>query len=140
MVDVGPASRASQRAMDAVADGQVPRPMTAWHCCLELYAVITRLPAEVRVSPAIAHRLVRDEVLARFDVVQLTEDRRLAFLQEVERERVVGGRTYDAHIAEVARLAGVGTVVTDNRRHFTTLARHGVVVLRSGELIEAAGL
>jgi predicted nucleic acid-binding protein len=49
---------------------------------------------------------------------------------------VAGGRIYDAHIAEIARLAGASIVVTDNRRHFTILMKHGVRVLRPKELAE----
>ena len=48
-------------------------------------------------------------------------------------DRAVGGRVYDAHIAEIARLAGTRVVVTDNRRHFTTLLRAGVRVLTTEE-------
>ena len=140
VVDMGPSSEASQRILDAVADGRLQQPMTAWHCCLEFYAVLTRLPEELRVPPPVAHQLVRSEVIARFDVRQLAEDQRLPFFLEVERERVVGGRLYDAHIAEVARVARAGTVVTDNRRHFTSLMRHGVVVLSAEELVEEEGL
>ncbi len=44
---------------------------------------------------------------------------------------MAGGRIYDAHIAEVARECGAKVVVTDNARHFSGLARHGVRVARS---------
>jgi len=39
-------------------------------------------------------------------------------LRAAARDAIVGGRLYDAHIAEIARSAGAGVVVTDNRRHF----------------------
>jgi len=51
-----------------------------------------------------------------------------------------GGRIYDAHSAEVARLAGAQIVVTENRRHFIPLLRHGIRVLVSAELAAELGL
>ncbi len=54
--------------------------------------------------------------------------------------RVVGGRVYDAHIAEIARLSGVKVVVTDNRRHFLSLARHGIRVLGAEEFARSTRL
>jgi len=48
--------------MDAVANGQIERPLTAWHCCLEFYSVTTRLPEEYRLEPEIALRLLREEI------------------------------------------------------------------------------
>ena len=55
------------------------------------------------------------------------------FLSEVERDRVAGGRIYDAHIAQIARRARVRTVLTENRRHFTVLLRDGIRVLTAKE-------
>ena len=46
-------------------------------------------------------------------------------------DRLVGGRIYDAHIAEIARVARVSVVVTDNVRHFADLRRHGVEVMNA---------
>jgi hypothetical protein len=43
-------------------------------------------------------------------------------------EGTAGGRVYDAHIADIARVAGARTIVTDNRRHFITALRHGIRV------------
>jgi hypothetical protein len=51
-------------------------------------------------------------------------------------EGTKGGRIYDARIAEIARLAGARLVATENRRHFTSLLRHGIRVLVSAELAQ----
>ena len=71
-----------------------------------------------------------------FRVEQLPPDARLSFLESAIEERVAGGRVYDAHVAEIARLAGAGIVVTDNRRHFSVLMKHGVQVLGPSEFAE----
>lgn len=70
----------------------------------------------------------------------MPDDTLSAFFVSCTAEGVVGGRMYDAHIAEVARFAGCQTVVTDNVRHFGILARHGVRVLRAREFLAAASL
>ena len=139
IIDFGPSSQHAQLLMDAVADGRIERPLTAWHCCLEFYSVTTRLPEEYRLEPEIALRFLREEVFARFSVHDLPAEGREEFLISTVGEGTKGGRIYDAHIAEIARLAGARLVATENRRHFTSLLRHGVRVLVSAELAEEIG-
>jgi len=139
MIDFGRGSQHALLVMDAVADGRIERPATAWHCCLELYSVTTRLPEEYRLDPAIALRLLREEVFARFSVHGLPEERQEEFLVSAAGEGTTGGRIYDAHIAEIARLAGARLVITENRRHFAALPRHGIRVLASAELASELG-
>jgi hypothetical protein len=50
-IDFGRSSQHAQLLMDAVADGRIECPLTAWHCCLEFYSVTTRLPEEYRLEP-----------------------------------------------------------------------------------------
>jgi predicted nucleic acid-binding protein len=133
LIDLGPANAQAQRVMDAIAQGRLRRVQTGWHCCLELYAVSTRLPPELRLAPSDALRLIETEILARFEMCQLPRQDIGTFLRSAAREGVAGGRIYDAHIAEIARLAGARTVVTDNRRHFTSLMRHEIRVLSTEE-------
>jgi hypothetical protein len=138
MLDLGAVSVPAQRIMQAVADGRL-RPMTAWHCCLELYSVTTRLPEELRLAPGDATTLV-EEILDRFDVQVLPARARPPFVRAAAEDRVAGGRIYDAHIGEVARRASASMVVTDNRRHFVTLLRHGIRVLSAAELASEQSL
>jgi len=140
LIELGKASEFPQRIMTAIASGKVRRAATAWHCCLEFYSVATRLPEEFRVAPEDALQLIEEEVLARLEVRQLPEEARQCFLRALAQDRVVGGRVYDAHIAEIARLSGARTVVTDNRRHFAALARHGIRVLSAEEFARSSNL
>jgi len=140
LIEIGGPSEYPQRIMTAIAGGQVRRAVTAWHCCLEFYSVTTRLPEEFRLAPEEALRLVEEEVIARLEVRQLSNRDREGFLRALEQERVIGGRVYDAHIAEVARVSGARVIVTDNRRHFLSLGRHGIRVLGAEEFVKAAGL
>ena len=137
LVDFGPQSAPAQSLMHAVAERRVEAPATAWHCCLEFFSVATRLPPEFRVTPADAILLLHDEVFGRMAVHDLPESDRLPMLKAAAREAIVGGRVYDAHIAEVARAAGATVVVTDNRRHFLSALRYGLRVETPSEYLAA---
>jgi predicted nucleic acid-binding protein len=140
LIDMGEVSVAAQAALTAVAEARVRHPLTAWHCCLEFYSVATRLPAELRLRPSDAAELLREEVLARFKVLDLPARDRRTFLRDAAQDAVAGGRVYDLHIAEVARASGAGVVVTDNRRHFSSLLRYDIRVLGTAEFVDEAGL
>ena len=139
VIDFGRDPHDALLLMDAIADGRIERPMTAWPCCLEFYAVTTRLPEEYRLEPEIALRLLREEIFARFSIHDLPAELREEFLVSTIGEGTIGGRIYDAHIAEIARQAGARLVATENRRHFTPLLRHGIRVLVSAELADEIG-
>ena len=139
MIDMGEVSVAPQAALTAIAAGRVKQPLTAWHCCLEFYSVATRLPPEFRLRPADAVLLLEEEVLARFAVVDLPAQERKRLLQDAARDGVAGGRVYDLHIAEAARVHGARVVVTDNRRHFSSLLRYDVRVLGTAEFLSEIG-
>jgi predicted nucleic acid-binding protein len=134
LIDLGAPSRNAGPLLDAVAKGRIRHPQTAWHCCLEVYSVATRLPEEFRLTPADALTLIEEEILQRFAVLDLPTRSRGAFLKLCAREGIRGGRLYDAHVAEIARSARASVVVTDNQRDFAVLERHGIPVL------DAAGL
>jgi len=137
-IDVGPSSRAAQNVMDAIADGKVERPLTAWHCCLEYYAVATRLPEELRLSPPDALRLVEEEILGRFVVVDLPPRDRHSFFKSAVAQRVAGGRLYDAHIAAIARSSDASVIVTENVRHFRSSPGDPLRVLTAAEFLAEA--
>jgi predicted nucleic acid-binding protein len=137
VIDFGESARPAQRIFDAIADGRLRRPHTAWHCCLEFYAVSTRLPEEFRLSAADCWRVMREELMARFEIHQLPARVGKAFFEAAASDGTVGGRIYDAHIAEIARSVGSKIVVTDNRRHFTSLLRDGIRVLTAQEFARA---
>jgi predicted nucleic acid-binding protein len=137
LIEFGPQSAPAQSLMHAVAERRVASPVTAWHCCLEFFSVATRLPSEFRVPPGDAVVLLQEEVFARMAVHDLPSGDRLAMLRAAGRDGLVGGRIYDAHIAEVARAAGATVVVTDNRRHFLSALRYGLRVETPAECVAA---
>lgn len=78
-IELGDSSQACHRVLDAIAEGRLREPVTAWHCCLELFSVLTRLPQEYRLDPADALRLLEKELLARFEVLALPSGERGPF-------------------------------------------------------------
>jgi predicted nucleic acid-binding protein len=136
LIDLGAVSHSPQTIMTAIADGQLKRPLTAWHCCLEFYSVATRLPPELRLGAADAVRLLEEEVMARFEIVDLPPPERKRFVRDAARDAVTGGRVYDLHIAEVARAHRARLVVTDNPRHFSSLLRYDIRVLSTPEFVD----
>ncbi len=139
LVDFGPQSAPAQRLLHEVVEKRTPTAATAWHCCLEFFSVATRLPAEFRLTPADALKLLDAEVLHRMAVHELPAGDRLSLLRTAAEDGTAGGRIYDAHIAEVARAAGAGVIVTDNRRHFLAALRHGLRVETPSEYLRARG-
>jgi predicted nucleic acid-binding protein len=137
LIYLGPQSEPAQSLLHAVAEKTLPRPATAWHCCLEFFSVVTRMPPEFRLTPADAARLLEQEVFGRMDVHELPEEERLPFVRRASEDGVAGGRVYDAHIADIARAAGAAVIVTDNRRHFVAALRHGIRVVTPTEAIVA---
>jgi predicted nucleic acid-binding protein len=136
LVYFGPQSQAAQLVLHGVAEKQIRDAATAWHCCLEFYSVATRLPPEFRLSPGDAHELLTREVMARMAVHELPAGDRAALLQTALEDGTIGGRIYDAHIAEVARAAGATVIVTDNRKHFLASLKHGIRVETPAEFLK----
>jgi len=135
LIDFGPQSAPAQSVLHAVAENIAKDPATAWHCCLEFFSVSTRLPAEYRLTPVDALHLLEAEIFERVEVHDLPAGDRLPMLRSASRDLTIGGRIYDAHIAEVARAAGARVVVTDNRRHFLAALRHGIRVETPAEFL-----
>jgi predicted nucleic acid-binding protein len=138
LIDLGPQSAPAQSLLHAVAEKNVTGPGTAWHCCLELVSVATRLPPEFRLAPEDAIRLLEEEVFARMAVHDLPPADRKPMLRLISEDGVAGGRIYDVHIAEIARAAGAKVIVTDNRRHFVSALRHGLRVETPSEFLVSA--
>ena len=102
----------------------VPAPALA-----EAYAVMTRLPAPHRVSPADACELLSGSLERRAKVVGLSEKETWRFLHRNVSRSVAGGSTYDALILACARKGGAQRVLTLDRRDFLRLATGEIEVV-----------
>jgi predicted nucleic acid-binding protein len=92
------------------------------HTFAELYSVLTRLPVKPTIAPAIAQRLI-DENLRLFVAIPLTaHDYQQAIACMVELN-LPGGGIFDALIAQAALKAEVDVLLTLNPGHFTRLGK-----------------
>lgn len=88
-------------------------PYTVSHCMLEVYSVLTRMPAPFRapgdVAASYVQRQFGDRVLhPRLDTIEVLPARLAAL-------GIVGGAAYDALIAETARVEAAQLVSLDRR-------------------------
>lgn len=112
-------------AHEAVVRWWAGRPITlAGHASVETYAVLTRLPGDLRLAPTDAARLMA----TRFDDVLLPDTETLTRLPEtLGRLGIAGGATYDALVA-LAALEHDATLATRDERARETYERVGVRV------------
>ena len=92
--------------------------LVAAHTLAELYAILTRLPVEPRIPPALALRLIESNVLETCEVVALSADDYAALLRHLASLSIAGGAVYDALLLHAAWKADVDQVVTLNARDF----------------------
>jgi len=92
--------------------------LVAAHSLAELYATLTSLPIQPRISPAVAQQLIRRNVLDLFEVVALSDSDYITVLDHLTDLGIVGGATYDALILQAASKANVDQVITLNEKDF----------------------
>ena len=92
--------------------------VVASHSIAELYAVLTTLPVHPRISPSIARRLIRQNVLDLCEIVSLSPKDYIAIIDHLSESGIVGGVTYDALIIYTARKVDADRVITLNEKDF----------------------
>lgn len=90
----------------------------AAHSLAELYAVLTRLPVQPRISPSLAVQLIRTNILGICGIVALSEDDYVALLDHLAGLGIAGGVVYDAILLHAALKAEVDQIVTLNESDF----------------------
>jgi predicted nucleic acid-binding protein len=108
------------RAVEAIEGrrSRRERMVVAAPALVETYAVLTRLPAPHRLSPEVARHLVEENFVRGASCVALDADGYRSLIRSAPAAGVSGGRTYDAVIAQCARQARVGTLLTFDASHF----------------------
>lgn len=88
------------------------------HTLCELYAIMTSLPTQRKVSSTDIWRLIRESILSNFEIVELTKSDYRAILESLAQNNVRGGATYDALVAHAALKAQVDKLLTFNPAYF----------------------
>ena len=137
LVEMGAASAPACQIIDDIARGEVPQPLTAWDCRLEFYSSRRDCRPGCDSSRSWPGGWLKRRSLAASWCTTFLPIRGCGSFADAASNHVAGGRIYDAHIAETARLAGARVVVTDNQRHFMALARDGIQVCNGAEFVDA---
>ena len=101
------------------------RPELPAQSALETYSVLTRLPPPHRAAPGIVQEFLAVSFPSPY--LALAPASIATFIAELADLGIVGGATYDALIAAVARGAGAALVTCDQRAR-RTYERIGVAV------------
>jgi predicted nucleic acid-binding protein len=99
---------------------------------VEGYAVLTRLPSPHRLSGADALGVLDADFMRQARIVTLEASAYRDLLRRAPRGGVVGGRVYDAVIAECALRARASTLLTFNAGHFGAFADRGLEIVVPG--------
>ena len=92
------------------------------HSIAESYAVLTRLPAQPRIYPAEAARLVADNLVQHFKLVPAGKDDYLQALAWARDGGWPGAKIYDALLVACAAQCQAERVYTFNLEDFRLLA------------------
>jgi predicted nucleic acid-binding protein len=118
------ALRALQQAFDH------DRVLVPGPALIEVFSVMTRLPAPHRISPSDARELL-EQTFTAVRVVVLTAQELWRLLRAMPEQHVAGGRVYDAHILACARKAEASVLWTFNERDFETLVEGDEIAIRT---------
>ena len=92
--------------------------IVAAHTIAELYAVLSTLPIKPRISPLIARKLIRENIVTTAKIISLTPREYISVIKQISELGLSGGITYDALIARVAQKAKAERLLTLNADHF----------------------
>ena len=105
--------------------------IVAGHTVAELYAVLSSLPTRPRISPAVAWRLIHENIEAVGKIVSLTAAECSSTIKKISEMGLAGGITYDALIAKVAEKSKVEQLLTLNSDHFKRVWPEGEKIIVS---------
>lgn len=116
-----PQYRSSFGIVKAVRDGEIEG-FVSTHGMAEFYSVITRVPFNPRIRPADAGRLLDENILPWFGLVELSSGDYRSTLQSYAAAGLVGGIIFDALHLCAAKKANCDLIYTFNLRDFRAIA------------------
>lgn len=99
---------------------------------IEAYAVLTRLPAPHRLSPADALTLLEANFMSGSKIIALGAKSYRILLRRSPAKGIAGGRTYDAVIVACVLKAKAATLLTFNESDFLSVAERGMKIVVPG--------
>jgi predicted nucleic acid-binding protein len=90
----------------------------AAHSIAELYAILSILPVQPRISLVTANQLIQQNVLDICKIVSLSVQDYTRIIKHLSESNIVGGVTYDAIILYTAFKTDIDRIVTLNKNDF----------------------
>lgn len=118
-----------QRIISGTVEG-----VLSLHTLAEFYSVLTRAPLQAPVSPELAQRMIRENLVRHFVTVSLSEKDYEIAINRVVEVGLRGGAIHDSLILQVAIRKSIPLVVTWNKKHFERLSG-GRVRIESPDLL-----
>jgi predicted nucleic acid-binding protein len=119
-----------ERSIAAFARADPRSACSAAHALAEVYATLTRLPANYGATPEQA-LLCLESIEERLSLVTLDVGEYRSAIRESAALGIVGGTIYDAVLGMCARKARVEVVYTWNTRHFQRLGPEIAAIART---------
>jgi predicted nucleic acid-binding protein len=88
------------------------------HSLAEIYAVLTRLPVQPRITPQLALQVIQHNIIGVCTIMALSSDDYVQIVSDLANSGLAGGVTYDAIAAYIAKQAQVDHLVTLNAKDF----------------------
>jgi predicted nucleic acid-binding protein len=104
------------------------RLITATHAVAECFAVLTRLPDRIRITPREAYERLTENLSQNFAVVGLDPDACWLAMRTISGRDLGGGLIYDALIAHCCAQAGASILLTWDVQNFVRVAPSGLAV------------
>jgi predicted nucleic acid-binding protein len=123
LIEPHPFHQRALRWIEAVAGGRA-KAECSWHAAAETWAVLTRLPLEPPISPALAEVAV-DRLLKMIEPVEIDRDAYRVALRRCSERGLRSGALFDALHLVVAERRRVDAFVTFNRADFERLLADG---------------
>ena len=99
------------------------------HTLAESYAVLTKLPISPKISPDMAQRLIRDNLLSSTRIIALTSKDYISVIDGLTGLGVSGGVIYDALIVQAAKKAKAELLLTLNIKDFKRVSPgHSIII------------
>ncbi len=117
MVEAHPAHTKALLWLQEAKDG-THTGLVAAHSLAEIYSILTTLPVQPRISPALAQELIKRNILDVLEVVSLSGQEYVDAINHLADLGIAGGATYDALILQAALKSNVDQVMTLNEKHF----------------------
>jgi predicted nucleic acid-binding protein len=115
--------------LDRALAGEIEA-FVAAHSLAELFATLTRIPTKPRISPGLALRMLRENVLLAFRPIALSAEDFVSTLEKLADLDCSGGVIYDGLIAAAAARAGVDRFLTLNVSHFRRVWPEGADLIQ----------